>query len=302
MRLRRSPRARARRRPLAADEPPKPVVGPPPTPSDQYRRPVEAAPPSGGGPGHSWLQRLGVFVLSIVILASAINALSLSTDTKIEFLNSTGSRSLMRPAEVYQAAATRQLGSSIWSRNKITVNTAALSRQLMAQFPELSNVNVTVPLLAHRPVVYLTTAQPVLILSTSNGAFVIGDTGKALVGGPSPASLNRSNLPVLTDQSGLRIQINRQALPVTSVGFIQVVAAQLAAKQFAVSGMTLPPAASELDVHLAGQPYLIKFNLENDQPREQVGTFLATITQLRHQNVTPSQYVDVRVPGRAYYK
>jgi hypothetical protein len=91
-------------------------------------------------------------------------------------------------------------------------------------------------------------------------------------------------------------------LPAASVGFIQTVIAQLAAKQFVVSGMTLPAAASELDAQLAGQPYFVKFNLESDNPRGEVGTFLATIAQLRRQNIVPAKYVDVRVDGRAYYQ
>lgn len=302
MRLRRSSANRTRRRVLPASQPPRPSIGPP---GDQPRRPADKPDipqQPGTGLAHLWLQRLGVLVLSAAILVSVANALSLSADVKVVPLNVTSDRLLMRPTTVYKAAADQQLSGSIWSRNKITVNTNGLSQALLAQFPELNSVSVTVPLLAHRPVVYIATAEPVLILVTGNGSFVVDATGKALVGGTSPASLNEPNLPLLNDQSGLHIQTTHQALPAANVGFIRVVLAQLAAKQLAVSDMTLPPAASEVDVHLKDQPYFVKFNLENDQPREQVGTFLATVTQLHRQNITPSQYVDVRVPGRAYYK
>ena len=297
MRLRRLSSKRSRRRLLPAPTPARDQSTPSAALADQPRRP-------SAGPGfvHLWLQRIGVIILSVAVLVSVVNVLSLSTDTKVVPLTAAGSRSFLRPTAVYAAAANRQLSSSIWSRNKITVNTSRLSHELLNQFPELSSVSVTVPLLAHRPVVYVATAQPALILATGSGSFVVDTTGKALIAGANPASLNQPNLPLLNDQSGLHIQANHQALPATNVGFIQVVIAQLAAKQFAVSGMTLPPAASELDVHLNGQPYFIKFNLESDQPREQAGTFLATIAQLRRQNITPGQYVDVRVPGRAYYK
>jgi hypothetical protein len=252
--------------------------------------------------GHFWLQRFGLVILLLAVLASAVNVLSLSSDAKIVPLTTTANQTLLRDEAVYQTAADRQLSSSIWNRNKITINTSSLSRQLLNQFPELSNVSVTIPLLAHRPLVYVEAAQPALILVTGNGSFIIDTTGKALISSANPAGLDQPNLPLLTDQSGLHIQINRQALPSNDVSFIQVVIAELAAKQFTVSGMTLPAAASELDVHLTGQPYFVKFNLQNNDPRGQAGTFLATITQLRRQNITPGQYVDVRVDGRAYYK
>ena len=66
--------------------------------------------------------------------------------------------------------------------------------------------------------------------------------------------------------------------------------------------MVLPVGTSELDVKLTNQPYTVKFNLESGTARQQAGTFLATQAKLQSQNVTPGQYVDVRVGGRAYYK
>jgi hypothetical protein len=66
--------------------------------------------------------------------------------------------------------------------------------------------------------------------------------------------------------------------------------------------MTLPPATSELDVRVAGQPYFIKFNLQSGDARQQAGTFLATQSHLQSQNIVPSTYIDVRVDGRSYYK
>jgi cell division septal protein FtsQ len=262
----------------------------------------EPARPAGNRLGYFWLQRFGLVILLLAAAASAVNIMTLSAFAKVVPLTTDGNHSFLRPTEVYENTANQQLKRSIWDHNKITVDTAKLSQQLLSQFPELSSVSVTVPLLAHRLLVYVQPAQPALILVTSNGSFVVDTTGKALVSGGSPAALRQPQLPLLTDQSGLRLQPNRQALPAASVSFVQTVIAQLAARQFAVSGMTLPAAASELDVQLAGQPYFVKFNLESDNPRGEAGTFLATIAQLRKQNTVPAKYIDVRVDGRAYYQ
>jgi len=266
----------------------------------QVRR--EPARPAGNRLGHFWLQRFGLVILLLAAAASAVNIMTLSASAKVVPLATDGNRSFLRPTKVYEDAASQQLKRSIWNHNKITVDTAKLSQELLNQFPELSSVSVTVPLLARRPLVYVQPVQPALILAAGNGSFIIDTNGKALAGAASPASLHQPQLPLLTDQSGLRLQPNHQALPAASVGFIQTVIAQLAAKQFVVSGMTLPAAASELDAQLAGQPYFVKFNLESDNPRGEVGTFLATIAQLRRQNIVPAKYVDVRVDGRAYYQ
>jgi hypothetical protein len=312
MKLRRQARLSTRRQKLSADD----LVPAPPSFAYRAKRseagrgtgrqtPHETpATAAGAARGRFWLQRLGLIILLLAVIVSAVNVLSLSADPKVLPLATSSSRSLLRPITDYEAAAARDLGSSIWNRNKITIDTASLNRQLLDQFPELSAVSVTIPLLAHRPLVYVQPAQPALILTADNnkGSFLIDTTGKALLRAATPAGFQQTNLPLLNDQSGLGIKTNRQVLPAASVSFIQTVMTQLAAKQVAVSGMTLPAAASELDVQIAGQPYFVKFNLQSDNPRREAGTFLAVINQLHRQNITPSQYVDVRVDGRAYYK
>lgn len=248
-----------------------------------------------------WLQRVGVVVLSIAVLASVINSVTLSTNPKIVTLGDT-SGSLLQAPSVYQQAATDILASSPFNKNKITVNASEVSRKLEAKFPELSRVSVTVPLLAHRPVVYIQPAQPGLILQAQNGTFLLDDSGTAIRRGSSSSSFGAIDVPVVTDKSGLAITMNKSALPAEDVAFIQEVRTQLAAKQFTVTTITLPPAASQVDVALEGKPYIVKFNLQHDTARQQAGTFLATINRLQQQNQIPAQYIDVRVDGRAYYQ
>jgi hypothetical protein len=248
-----------------------------------------------------WLQRFGLLILLVAITISLINGLSLSKQPKIMPLNAADNR-FLRPSGVYEAAASRLLAGSVWNRNKLTVDTAKLNQQLLDRFPELASVHVTIPFLAHRPLIYLEVSRPALKLVTDNGSFIVSNTGKALIRDDTDDSYGSLNLPLLNDQSSLKIKPNQPALPTAQVGFIQTVTAQLNAKQFTIASMTLPPAASELDVQPEGQPYFIKFNLHGDNPRGQAGTFLATIAELKKRNVVPSRYVDVRVDGRAYYQ
>jgi hypothetical protein len=248
-----------------------------------------------------WLQRFGLFILLIVAIVSLANILTLSATPKILPLNGQKS-SFLRNLDEYQSAGHEFLATSFLNRNKITVNSDKISSQMLARFPELYSASVTVPLLAHRPIIYVQSAKPVVIIVARNGAFVVGNTGKALIRGNDAAALGKYQVPVLTDQSGLKLKVDRQALSAKDVNFIQTIVAQLAAKQFTVAAMTLPAGTSELDVQLAGQPYTVKFNLQSDKARQEAGTFLSTIASLKKQNITPTKYVDVRVDGRAYYQ
>ena len=253
--------------------------------------------------GSFWLQRFGLIILLFAIVASAVNILNLSTKAEILPATNNSSTPTLFNKAAYQGAADQLLGASIWNHNKITVDTRQISRQLLVQFPELVSVSITIPLLGHQPIIYIAPAQPALIISSaSSGSFVINEGGKAVLTTANNSSVGHVALPVVTDLSGLKIELGHQVLPASTVSFVQTVIAQLSAKKYTVASMTLPPAASELDVSLVGKAYTIKFNLQNDDPRQQVGTFLATITELQSQSITPAKYVDVQVDGRAYYQ
>jgi hypothetical protein len=247
-----------------------------------------------------WLHRSGMVLLIIVVGVCLISALSLSNSAKVAPLTAGSKTPFLRSQAAYQAAADKLLASSIWNRNKITIDTGNISREMVKQFPELASASVELPLLGHRPVIYLQPTQPAVVLIAHNGSYVLDTNGKALL--TSDQLPHGHNLPQVTDQSNLDVQLNRQVLTAADISFIQTVIGQLAAKHIKVSTMNLPPASSELDVHITGRPYFVKFNLQNPDARQQAGTFLATIAQLQRQHITPSQYVDVRVEGRAYYR
>lgn len=253
-------------------------------------------------PWHKLLaQRFGLVILFIVFLVCVVNALILSGQPKIVLL-SPDSRLYLHQADVYQKSAEQILKASILSTNKITVDTGGISRRLLSEYPELSSVSVTLPLLAHRPIVYLSPAQPSIILVGANGSFVLDNRGRALLRSNNAASFSYLKVPLVVDHSNLHIVLNRLALTSDNVNFIQTIAYQLLSKSISVSSMVLPAGGSELDVNIGGQPYFVKFNLQNNDARQQVGTYLAAMTRLQSKGVTPTSYVDVRTDGRAYYK
>lgn len=249
-----------------------------------------------------WLKRSGLLIAVLVALVCAVSILSLSSQPRIVLLSDSGGYAF-HDAETYQQAAASQLSSSIWNKNKITVNTGAAATALREQFPELSDVTITLPLIGHRPVYYLRAHDPVFVLQAVNGTYVVDDTGTALLSAAVVPSKVIATLPTLTDQTGLHVVIGKQVVSSQKIAFMQTIVKTLAAKQVHVLSLTLPAnAAQELDVHINGQPYVVKFNMDGKSARQQVGTYLATANTLAGQHITPSQYIDVRVLGRAYYQ
>lgn len=250
-----------------------------------------------------WRQRIGAVIAGLVIIFCILDILHLSSTPKVIALTTPSNSYFLQPATVYQTAASKLFKGSIFNANKITINSDVIASKLQKEFPELSAVSVTLPLMGHRPIVYIAPTNPSLILATEhNGSFVLDNNGKALIQTAQANDLSGLKLPVVTDESGITIRTGQVALTSNSISFIQIVAQEMAAKGVTVASYTLPAAAYELDVHPSGVGYYVKFNMYETDALQQVGTFLAVKQRLSSQNITPSSYIDVRVDGRAYYK
>lgn len=259
--------------------------------------------PKSVSPANYWLRRIGLLVLLLALTASITSSLTLSTDAEIVAVDNNNSTAFLSPESTYQAAAQKLLASSFFNQNKITINTDKISKELVKQFPELSNASVTLPLLAHRPVIHIQAAKPSVILNASGGSYVLDASGRALIPSGKLASSVRDTLPQVNDQSGLEIKLGEQVLTTGNIKFIETVVGQLANKQVKVESFTLPAGTSELGAKIADQPYFVKFNLQTPpDARQQAGTFLATKAMLERKNTPAGKYIDVRVEGRAYYQ
>lgn len=249
------------------------------------------------------LQRFGLVVLLIVIMGALINGLSLSTDPRVIPVVSVDSRVFLHTTQAYQQGAQEILAGSVWNRSKLTINTDSVAQKMKQEFPELDQVSLALPFLGHRPLIYVQPSQPALLLSSTSGAYVVDEHGKALLATTHLPATVKLDLPLVSDQSGVAVHEGQQVLTSDSVAFIQAVVQQLKAHNTAIDSLTLPPAASELDVRLSGQSFYIKFNLHasKDDARQQAGTFIAVWKKLQSQHITPAHYIDVRVDGRAYY-
>jgi cell division septal protein FtsQ len=250
-----------------------------------------------------WRQRLGMFIAGVALVVCVLYTLHLNHQPKVVSLAQSSNSYFLQSTDVYQKAAAQAFASSIFNDNKITVNSVGIQERLQKQFPELSDVSVTIPLMSHRPIVYIAPTSPSLVLANASDSFILDNNGKALLTTSQVAELDKLHLPTVTDQTGLKLKTGDIALAGTAVSFIQTIQAELEAKGVAIESMTLPATgAYELDVKPGGVGYFVKFNLHEDTARQQAGTFLAVRARLATQSITPASYIDVRLDGRAYYK
>lgn len=246
-------------------------------------------------------RRLGsrVYVwLTITLAVVCLGKITLlGTSPKIIVVGSASVANTYTQADtVYAAAAQKILGGSIANRSKLTVDLNGTARALERQFPELQAVSLGVPLVGNRPVVYVQVARPSLVVQTGSDLYALNKSGIVL----AKVDSQPTDIPLIVDQSGNRPRPGKQFLPSSTVTFLQTVVFQLAQAHLDVSVFALPREAPyELDVRLDGKGYYLRFNLQADA-LTQSG---AAIAALQHLNgAEPATYLDVRVPGRVYYK
>lgn len=244
-----------------------------------------------------FLTQLPFWLLVGLAAVCALKVLWLSNDPKIIIVGKNSvAANYLQPSSVYEAASKKILSGSITNRTKLTVDAEGATKSLQQQFPELQTASLTIPLISSRPIIYVQLAQPSLLLQTAHGNFALNGSGVVLAKLQSVPS----GVPLLVDQSGATPHPGKQFLPGSTVVFVQMLNYQLTKAGLATSTYVLPQNTPyELDVHLSGQNYPIRFNLQADA-RIQSGAAIATLQKIGVG--TPTQYLDLRTPNKVYYK
>jgi hypothetical protein len=257
---------------------------------------ADAVPVRKSRPPLTRRQKLTIVYGSVaVFLLLCLFCTTLTTGPVVSFVGE--GTSPYRTQDVYASSAQELLGASIGSRSKFTINTGSVEKALLDEFPELSAAHISLPIIGRRPNLILAARAPAVILTTSSKALVLDTTGRAVTDVAHLSAAARSNLPSVEDSSTVEVRIGDQAVTSETVTFIRLALAQLKAKDMAVERLSLPAVANELDVRLKGVGYYIKCDISGDA-RQQIGRYLA----VRDSGVSPSEYMDVRVEEKVFYK
>jgi hypothetical protein len=226
----------------------------------------------------------------------------LNNTPKITILGPTSEQELLQNPIIYRQAIIKLLQSSFTNHNKLTLNTENIANVLEQKFPEISSVSIQAPTIGFSPSIYIIPAIPAILVSNNSALdYVLTESGIAIAAVNNLSKLASLHLPQLTIQSGAVFHVGQAILSNSDITFVQTVMGQLKAHNLIINSLTIPSGTSELDVRISTASYYIKFNLE-DNADQQIGTFLAVHKYLVSNNITPTQYIDVRVLGRAFYK
>lgn len=247
------------------------------------------------------LRRLGLLLVGVLLLTgfAVYNAL-LDGTAKVTVRGSEQQSVLLQDISVYGEAVNTILQDAAGSRTKFSVDTRAIEQEIITKFPEVAVANVGVPLFGKHINVTLQPAEPsVLFTATDGSSYVLNELGRVIA--PHGSQVLGATVPLVNDQSGLRIDVGGQALSASEIEFIETIIFQLKAQNITVRSFTLPQSAGQMHAYIESRSYYVKFTFHAD-PLRQVGSYVATQKKLEADRVTPAEYVDARVEGRTYYR
>lgn len=245
------------------------------------------------------VRHIPTFVAFFLIAGSLLYLVSLSASPQITVEDSGG---LLRDRSSIEPKAQAILQNSFLNYNKITFQRDKVAAELQRSFPEFSEVAITTPIFRHRPHVAIQLAKPSVLISSGNRIYVLDESGRALFDTvKDKPTFDISGLPLVQDQSSHTIQIGKVALSSSTIAYIHEVVRQSEQKDLYIESLLLVNGGGELDVRYRGLHYYIKMNIFEDA-RKSTGTFIATKEKLEADNAKPNEYIDVRIPSRAYVK
>lgn len=208
-----------------------------------------------------------------------------------------------RSDQSYKQAINQYLSRSILNYTKPTFNGDKLQSQLTAEFPEVSRVKVSLPLFSRQPKVEIVFAEPTLKLEVfGDDDYILGEQGRALAKDSEVSkALKDQPLTLVKDTSNQSIELGKTILTEQQLNFINITVDQAKQKKLKVEFVALAGSVSQINVKYAGVDYLVKYSFLAD-PWLSSGAYFATLGQLKRDNKTPKQYIDLRIPDRAYVK
>lgn len=189
--------------------------------------------------------------------------------------------------------------STFKDRNKISFDETGVVKQLMLNYPEIDSASIELPVFAQRPIIRIKVAAPAFILNSNANNYLVDSNGKAI--GLASNFLKATKLPVVKDQTNYPFHVGKNVVSSSDGGFIKSLIAESAKAGVKFDSLSLPTTPAELDAQPAGQSYIVRFYLAGNSEIE-IGQFLAALHHFQTSSDKPSQYLDVRVSGKIYYK
>ncbi len=197
--------------------------------------------------------------------------------------------------EAITQAADEYLRANPVQRNVLFLNAQDMAQAVKTQEPTLANVKVSRTLLLGLNV-QVVESQPSLVWQTGEQSWLIAEDGRVL----RQAKAGEGTFGRIIDTAQLTVKVGDKVADKQFVVFAREFISLAGKKGVDIESSAIGATTRELNIRLKNG-----IVIRTDTARgasEQVEAYIATIETAQQQNKKPTEYVDVRIPGKAFYK
>jgi cell division septal protein FtsQ len=187
-------------------------------------------------------------------------------------------------------------GSSI-SQNIIFVPSSNIEKQLKKDNYQIADVKVTrIPFNTIK--VTITEQKPSILWKSGNNLSIITENGRGFIGEPNDEL--KKNLPTVEDLSNLPVKEGDKVVSQEFVKFVNDIYVFLPQNGINISTTQIEETTTEIIV-ITKEGYRIRFDTTRPFD-EQLTDLKSVLDSLKQQGKKPTQYVDLRINGKVFYK
>jgi hypothetical protein len=204
---------------------------------------------------------------------------------------------------IYEKASKEILGSSLLYRSKILFQETSFEQDLKSRFPEISKVTPLIPLGGRNLSIVIAVSEPFAYVSSGSDTGIVNSEGVLVV--KNAKSVPDELLKLRFTEAQSNFEVGSRILTTNEVQLLVLLQNEMLSLEFtdksnaAIKDVLFNVADGQLEARLKEKSFYIKLSSFADT-NVQVGGAKATLKQLDRENKLPSQYIDVRVPGRAF--
>lgn len=201
-------------------------------------------------------------------------------------------------SQQYTSAIQGYFTSHFFERNRVTVDTAALTAHMQQEFPEIKQIALNP---AHTGVgeatFDVTMRQPVVSWQTGATRLFVDKTGVSF-----EHNYYANPTVQVVDETGIQAVNNHILASNRFLSFIGLVIGHLESQGYTASKVVLPVETThQLLVSIESVPFPVKVSTDRSAA-DQAEDAARALNYLGTKGIKVTEYLDVRVSGRAYYK
>ncbi len=243
-------------------------------------------------------RRITMLLISLLVLIAGTYWLMTQYATSVKSISYSPQPSLQPSKARYASVIDKYLSAHPLERFRFTLNEVRLSQYVSQSLPEVASIFSTGGEIGYGKY-KINLRKPVIDWRLGNKEYLVDAKGVAFsknyYSKPEVSVVDKSNLAINNDKTTVA---SSQLLAFLGRVVSRVDAATGLGK---VESLTIPAGVTrEVDVKLKGEGYYFKANITRDVAA-QVQDMQRVTGYLKQHNLNP-QYVDIRVPGRAFYR